>query len=86
MLAYARQIAPPGLPLEFVLADATVHPFDPGVFDLLVSRFGVMFFADPTLSFANMRRALRPARFRRSVPRLRPLRAARWRGGGSPLR
>jgi SAM-dependent methyltransferase len=60
MLTYARQIAPPGLPLEFVLADATVHPFDPGTFDLLVSRFGVMFFADPTLSFANMRRALRP--------------------------
>jgi SAM-dependent methyltransferase len=59
MLTYAREIAPRGLPLEFVLADATVHPFDPGTFDLLVSRFGVMFFADPALSFANMRRALR---------------------------
>jgi SAM-dependent methyltransferase len=60
MLTYARQLAPPGLPLEFVLADATVHPFDPGTFDLLASRFGVMFFANPALSFANMRRALRP--------------------------
>jgi SAM-dependent methyltransferase len=60
MLTYAREIAPQGLPLDFVLADATVHPFDPERFDLLVSRFGVMFFADPTLSFANMRRALRP--------------------------
>jgi len=60
MLTYARQIAPQGLPLEFVLADATVHPFDPGTFDVLVSRFGVMFFAEPAVSFANMRRALRP--------------------------
>jgi SAM-dependent methyltransferase len=59
MLARARQTAPSDLPLDFVLADATVYPFDPASFDLLVSRFGVMFFADPALSFANMRRALR---------------------------
>ena len=61
MLARARQIAPQGLPLDFVLADATVHPFDPEGFDLLVSRFGVMFFADPAVSFTNLRRALRPS-------------------------
>src|SRR4051812_46764966 len=45
MLARGRQIAPQGLPLDFVLADATVHPFAPADFDLLVLRFGVMFFA-----------------------------------------
>jgi ubiquinone/menaquinone biosynthesis C-methylase UbiE len=61
MLARARQIAPAGLPSDFVLADATVYPFDPASFDLLVSRFGVMFFADPALSFANIRKALRPS-------------------------
>jgi ubiquinone/menaquinone biosynthesis C-methylase UbiE len=61
MLARARQIAPQGLPLDFVLADATVYPFNPASFDLLVSRFGVMFFADPVASFANLRRALRPS-------------------------
>src|SRR3954452_17611460 len=61
MLARARQIAPAGLPLHFALADATVYPFQPESFDLLVSRFGVMFFADPALSFANLRRALRPS-------------------------
>jgi len=61
MLARARQIAPAGLPVDFVLADATVYPFDPASIDLLVSRFGVMFFAEPTLSFANMRKALRPS-------------------------
>jgi ubiquinone/menaquinone biosynthesis C-methylase UbiE len=61
MLARARELAPKTLPLEFVLADATVYPFDPGSFDLLVSRFGVMFFADPAVSFRNLRKALRPS-------------------------
>ena len=61
MLARAREVTPAGLPVDFVLADATVYPFEPASFDLLVSRFGVMFFAEPTLSFANMRRALRPS-------------------------
>jgi ubiquinone/menaquinone biosynthesis C-methylase UbiE len=60
MLSRARELAPKGLPLAFVLADATVYPFDPQDFDLLVSRFGVMFFAEPAVSFANLRRALRP--------------------------
>jgi SAM-dependent methyltransferase len=61
MLARARQMAPAGIPVDFVLADATVYPFASGSFDLMVSRFGVMFFAEPALSFANMRRALRPS-------------------------
>jgi ubiquinone/menaquinone biosynthesis C-methylase UbiE len=61
MLTRARQIAPTELPVDFVLADATVYPFDPASFDLMVSRFGVMFFAEPAASFANMRRALRPS-------------------------
>ncbi len=61
MLERARQSAPKDLPIDFVLADATVYPFDPASFDLLASRFGVMFFAEPALSFANMRKALRPS-------------------------
>jgi SAM-dependent methyltransferase len=61
MLARAREAAPANLPVEFTLADATVHPFQPASFDLLVSRFGVMFFAEPAVSFANLRRALKPA-------------------------
>src|SRR6185436_20928056 len=31
-----------------------------GAFDILFSRFGVMFFDDPTAAFAHMRRALKP--------------------------
>lgn len=61
MLSQARAIAPKNLPLDFVLADATVYPFDPESYDLLVSRFGVMFFADPVASFTNLRRALKPS-------------------------
>jgi SAM-dependent methyltransferase len=61
MLSRARQVAPAGLPVDFVQADATVYPFDPASFDLLVSRFGVMFFADPALSFGNLRRAMKPS-------------------------
>jgi SAM-dependent methyltransferase len=61
MLERARASAPKDLPIDFVLADATVYPFDPQSFDLLASRFGVMFFGDPVLSFTNMRKALRPS-------------------------
>jgi ubiquinone/menaquinone biosynthesis C-methylase UbiE len=61
MLARARQAAPKELPIDFVRADATVYPFEAGSFDVLASRFGVMFFADPALSFANMRKALKPS-------------------------
>src|ERR1700733_13383344 len=56
MLARARASAPKELPVDFVLADATVYPFDPESFDVLASRFGVMFFAEPSRSFANMRK------------------------------
>jgi SAM-dependent methyltransferase len=43
-----------------VLADAQTHAFPAGSADLLMSRFGVMFFGDPTVAFANMRHALKP--------------------------
>ncbi len=61
MLARARALAPKAAPVDFALADATVYPFDPESFDLVTSRFGVMFFAEPVVSFANLRRALRPS-------------------------
>jgi len=60
MLARARERARrAGLPqLRFEQADAQTHRFAPGSFDLFFSRFGVMFFAEPRLAFANLRRAL----------------------------
>jgi SAM-dependent methyltransferase len=59
MLARAQERTPPGAPVQWIAADATVYPLAPGGADLVLSRFGVMFFADPALSFANMRRGLR---------------------------
>ncbi|CCE05945.1 putative S-adenosyl-L-methionine (SAM)-dependent methyltransferase [Bradyrhizobium sp. STM 3843] len=59
MLARAQAAAAAELPVQFALADATVHPFEPASFDFLVSRFGVMFFAEPVVSFANLHRALK---------------------------
>jgi SAM-dependent methyltransferase len=45
--------------IVFIEADASDYVFQP-VFDLVFSRFGIMFFADPVLAFANLRTALVP--------------------------
>lgn len=45
--------------VRFVHADAQVHAFEPE-FDLIVSRFGVMFFDDPVAAFANLGTAALP--------------------------
>ncbi|GIJ46270.1 hypothetical protein Val02_31560 [Virgisporangium aliadipatigenens] len=58
MVAAARSRAErAGVPASFVVADAQRHPFEAGGFDVIVSRFGVMFFDDPVRAFANLRRA-----------------------------
>ncbi|MGH9281499.1 MAG: class I SAM-dependent methyltransferase, partial [Acidimicrobiales bacterium] len=46
--------------VSFLQADAQVHPFDPGVLDVVVSSFGAMFFEDRRAAFANLAAALRP--------------------------
>jgi SAM-dependent methyltransferase len=46
---------------SFIQADAQVYPFEEASFDLLVSRFGVMFFDDPVRAFTNLRRAAKPS-------------------------
>lgn len=45
--------------IMFAEADASDYPFQP-VFDLVFSRFGIMFFADPVAAFAHLRTALAP--------------------------
>ena len=45
--------------IPFLESDAATHDFQP-VFDLVFSRFGVMFFADPVAAFKNIRAALAP--------------------------
>ncbi|WUR13121.1 class I SAM-dependent methyltransferase [[Empedobacter] haloabium] len=62
MIATARiRAAQAGLAASFVCADAQHYPFEAAGFDAIVSRFGVMFFADPVAAFANLRRATRAA-------------------------
>ncbi|MYW15072.1 methyltransferase domain-containing protein [Streptomyces sp. SID2955] len=46
--------------VSFAQGDAQVHPFAAGAFDSAISRYGVMFFADPVAAFGNVGRALRP--------------------------
>jgi SAM-dependent methyltransferase len=45
--------------VAFEVADAQIAAFEP-TFDVVISRFGLMFFADPRAAFANLRRALVP--------------------------
>src|SRR5689334_8579890 len=60
VLAFAQRAARGNERIRFVQADAQVFPFEPASFDATFSRFGVMFFADPTAAFINIRRSLRP--------------------------
>lgn len=62
MVARARQLAATeGIPnVRFEVADAEHHPFRTGEFDVAISRFGTMFFADPRAAFRNVARAIRP--------------------------
>jgi len=62
MIERARELASAeGLTnLRFEVADAQVRPFEAGVYDVALSRFGTMFFADPVAAFTNIGAALRP--------------------------
>jgi SAM-dependent methyltransferase len=60
LIGRARALAPQDTPALFQVADASSAELAEGAFDILFSRFGVMFFDDPTGAFAHMRRALRP--------------------------
>lgn len=46
---------------RFLLADASQAELQVGQFDLLFSRFGVMFFNDPAAAFAQLRTTLKPS-------------------------
>jgi ubiquinone/menaquinone biosynthesis C-methylase UbiE len=58
MLTAARARAErEGTPASFIRANAQDHAFEPASFDMIISRFGVMFFDDFVQAFANLRRA-----------------------------
>jgi SAM-dependent methyltransferase len=57
VLEIARAEAPPSV--SYLCVDAQTHPFEQR-FDLVFSRFGIMFFEGPAAAFANLRRAMKP--------------------------
>lgn len=61
MLACARERAAAAgcTQIDLQLADAQTHAFADATVDALFSRFGVMFFDDPTRAFANLRSGMR---------------------------
>jgi SAM-dependent methyltransferase len=72
MLALARARAErAGVPATFIEANAQTHAFAKASVDLVISRFGVMFFDDPVRAFANLRGAVRLGGL---------LRCVAWRG------
>ncbi|WP_246222405.1 class I SAM-dependent methyltransferase [Phytoactinopolyspora limicola] len=62
MVARARRLSTDeGLTnVAFECGDAESHWLPPGRFTLAISRFGTMFFTDPTAAFTNIARSLRP--------------------------
>ena len=62
MLDYARQRATDeGVNnVTFAQADAQIHPFDAGSYDVAISRSAAMFFGDHVAAFRNIGTALRP--------------------------
>ncbi|MDP4501783.1 class I SAM-dependent methyltransferase [Nonomuraea turcica] len=62
MLATARGLAAAEdiSNVTFEQGDVQVHPFPDAGLDVAMSRFAVMFFADPIAAFTNVHRALRP--------------------------
>ncbi len=60
LIGRARALAPQDTPTMFQVADASSAELPESAFDILFSRFGVMFFDDPTAAFTHMRRALKP--------------------------
>jgi SAM-dependent methyltransferase len=59
-IARARELAAAeGVPnVRFEQGDAQAYPFAPESFDVAISRFGTMFFADSLAAFRNIRSAL----------------------------
>ena len=60
MIDLARRRAAGMKHLDWLLADAAAPHVSLPAADLLLSRFGVMFFGDPVAAFTNLRRALKP--------------------------
>lgn len=76
MLDFARQRAQDD-PVTFLQADAQTHRFARDAYDVIISRFGTMFFDDAVAAFANLAAATRPTG-RLCLATWQPLAANDW--------
>lgn len=79
-IARRRRDAAGAVNVELVQGDAQTHPIASELappFDVAISRFGTMFFADPVAAFANIRDGLRPGG-RACLATWQPLAANDW--------
>ena len=76
-LARQRATAAGATNTNFMHADAQTHGFEPDSIDLVISRFGTMFFSDPDAAFINIGTALRPGG-RLCLATWQPLAANEW--------
>jgi SAM-dependent methyltransferase len=76
MLSVARERATGRVGVTFLEADVQTDPFEPR-FDVVLSRFGTMFFDDPGAAFTNLHGAARPGG-RLCIATWQPLAANEW--------
>ena len=76
-VARERATAAGAVNVTFVHGDAQTYEFTPGSVDVVIGRFGTMFFSDPGAAFANIRGALRPGG-RLCLATWQPLGANEW--------
>jgi SAM-dependent methyltransferase len=62
---------------KFVQADAQTYPFEKKSFDVVISRFGAMFFDDPVVAFGNLHDAM-TSNGRLAVLSWQPLAVNEW--------
>lgn len=60
LITEARTFAHDGAPIDWVVGDGQRVELPSGPYDVVISRFGVIFFDDPVAAFANLARATRP--------------------------
>ncbi len=59
MIKAAQEVVP-APDIEWLVGDATTYPFPASAYDVVISRFGVMFFSDPVAAFTRLHDAVRP--------------------------
>jgi len=76
-LAQQRAVLSAAANTSFVQGDGQTHTFDPASVDVIIGRFGTMFFSDPIGAFTNIGTALRPGG-RLVLATWQPLAANEW--------